>query len=121
MMLSPTAIGLWMTNMVLECSGQIAFKAATKEPRDKGGLAGWRHMAARRFLWIGAACYAACFLVWMAFVSVMPLSVGVLLSSINIVALMLAGRWVFGERLTPLRVVGIGLVTVGVAVVGYGP
>jgi drug/metabolite transporter (DMT)-like permease len=49
-----------------------------------------------------------------------PLSDGVLLGSINIVAIMLAGRWLFGERLTRLRVVGIALVTLGVAVVGAG-
>ena len=36
-------------------------------------------------------------------------------------ALMLAGRWVFGERLTRARVTGILLITVGVVMVGYGP
>jgi len=34
---------------------------------------------------------------------------------------MLAGRWVFGEKLTRMRVTGILLITVGVALVGYGP
>ena len=48
----------------------------------------------------------------------MPLSAGVLLGSINIVALMIAGRILFREKLTPLRVTGMLLVTAGVAVVG---
>ena len=50
----------------------------------------------------------------------MPLSKGVLLGSINIVALMIAGRFLFREKLTPLRVTGMLLVTAGVAVVGAG-
>ena len=41
-----------------------------------------------------------------------------LLGSINIVALMIAGRILFREKLTPLRVTGMLLVTAGVAVVG---
>jgi drug/metabolite transporter (DMT)-like permease len=60
------------------------------------------------------------FLVWIAFLSLIPLSEGVLLGSINIVAIMLAGRFLFGERLTRLRVAGIALVTLGVAIVGLG-
>jgi drug/metabolite transporter (DMT)-like permease len=120
-MLPPAAIGLWMANMVLDSTGQLAFKAAANDDGKHDGLARWRHMASRPWLWIGVGCYAGCFLVWLAFVSLVPLSVGVLLSSINIVALMLAGRWVFGERLTRLRVTGILLICVGVAAVGYAP
>jgi drug/metabolite transporter (DMT)-like permease len=58
--------------------------------------------------------------VWIAFLSLIPLSEGILLGSINIVAIMLAGRLVFGEQLTRLRVTGILLVTLGVAIVGLG-
>ncbi len=75
-------------------------------------------MAARPWLWLGIASYVFEFLVWIAFLSLVPLSEGVLLGSINIVAIMLAGRFLFGERLTRLRVAGIGLVTLGVAIVG---
>jgi multidrug transporter EmrE-like cation transporter len=42
----------------------------------------------------------------------------VLRASINIVAIMVAGRILFREKLTPLRVAGILLVSVGVAIVG---
>jgi drug/metabolite transporter (DMT)-like permease len=120
-MLAPAAIGLWLGNMVLDSTGQLAFKAAASEDTGLGGLAHWRHMAARPWLWLGVGCYAVCFLVWMAFLSMVPLSVGVLLSSINIVALMLAGRGVFGERLTRMRLTGILLISAGVAAVGTGP
>ncbi len=70
--------------------------------------------------WIGIACYVLEFVAWIAFLSLVPLSKGVLLGSINIVALMIAGRFLFREKLTPLRVTGMLLVTAGVAVVGAG-
>jgi multidrug transporter EmrE-like cation transporter len=44
----------------------------------------------------------------------------VLLGSINIVAVMLAGRILFGEKFSPLRTIGVLLVAGGVAVVGIG-
>jgi len=77
-------------------------------------------MAVRPWLWLGIGCYVIEFLVWVAFLSLVPLSEGVLLGSINIVAIMVAGRILFGEKLTRLRVAGIVLVSLGVAIVGIG-
>lgn len=58
------------------------------------------------------------FVVWLAFLSLVPLSDGVLLGSINIVAIMILGRVLFREKLAPMRVAGIVLVSIGVAIVG---
>jgi len=113
-------IALWLANVVLDTGGQLAFKAAAGDPSAGDGLARWKHMAARPWLWLGVGCYVFEFLVWIAFLSLVPLSEGVLLGSINIVAIMIAGRFLFGEKLTRLRVTGILLVSLGVAVVGMG-
>ena len=110
--------GLWLLNVVIDTGGQLAFKAAAGDPAAGDGLARWKHMASRPWLWLGVGCYAIEFLVWIAFLSLIPLSEGVLLGSINIVAIMVAGRFLFGEKLTRLRVAGIVLVTLGVAIVG---
>src|SRR5256885_2774761 len=59
-----------------------------------------------------------CALPILAFLSLVPLSEGVLLGSINIVAIMIAGRLLFAEKLAPMRVAGIVLVSIGVAIVG---
>ena len=122
---APTAIthlvaGLWLFNVLIDTGGQLAFKAAAGDPDAGDGLARWKHMASRPWLWLGMGCYAIEFLVWIAFLSLIPLSEGVLLGSINIVAIMVAGRFLFGEKLTRLRVAGIVLVTLGVAIVGLG-
>ncbi len=116
--MSPLVIALWVANMTLDTVGQLAFKAAAADPDAGDGLARWRYMLARPWLWLGSACYCIEFLVWVAFLSFVPLGRGVLLGSINIVIIMIAGRFLFNERMTRMRVIGIALVTLGVAIVG---
>ena len=116
--LSPLVVTLWILNVLVDSGGQLAFKAAASEPGHRNGTERWRFMLARPWLWVGIACYVAEFLVWLAFLSLVPLSDGVLLGSINIVAIMILGRVLFREKLTPMRVAGIVLVSVGVAIVG---
>jgi drug/metabolite transporter (DMT)-like permease len=76
------------------------------------------YMAKRPWIWIGIGSYVVEFLIWIAFLSLLPLSEAILLGSINIVAIMVAGHFLFGEKLTRLRLSGILLVTLGVAIVG---
>ena len=49
---------------------------------------------------------------------IIPLSQAVLVGSINIVVVMLAGRLLFGERLDGLRIAGMSLIAAGVALAG---
>lgn len=65
-------------------------------------------------LWIGIACFVLEFAVWFALLSLVPLSLAMLIGSINIVMVMLAGWLLFHERLDPLRITGMALVVVGV-------
>ena len=118
--MTATVALLWIFNIVLDSSGQLAFKAAAGDPRAGDGMARWRYMLARPWIWLGGACYVFEFVVWIAFLSLLPLGRGVLLGSINIVIIMLAGRLLFGEKLTRMRVLGIILVTLGVTLVGVG-
>lgn len=103
---------LWLLNLLLDTAGQLAFKAAAS------GGEGWLRMARRPWVWLGIACYCIEFFTWLAFLTLVPLSVAVLLSSVNVVSVMLAGRWLFGERLSPLRSAGMVLIACGVALVG---
>ncbi|MDR2605348.1 MAG: DMT family transporter [Desulfovibrio sp.] len=118
--MSAQAILLWFVNMLVDTGGQLSFKKAAAHDGRSDGLAHWKHMLARPWIWIGICCYLGEFLVWTAFLSLVDLSVGVMLGSINIVVIMLAGRVLFGEKLTPRRTAGILLITLGVAVVGLG-
>lgn len=113
-------VSLWLANLAVDACGQLSFKAAAAHGLDKSGLDHWRHMAARPWIWIGGVFYVVEFFVWTAFLSQVDLSVGVMLGSFNIVAIMLAGRLFFKEALTPWRVAGILLIACGVAAVGLG-
>jgi len=126
---------LWLGNIICDTAGQLAFKAAATAPAPaakaagsagsksgeskSGGLAAYWHGLLRRpSLWLGIFAYIAEFLLWLAFLTMVPLSEGVLLGSVNIIIIMVLGRLLFNETLTPLRIIGIGLVALGVAVVG---
>lgn len=114
------AILLWIANMVTDTGGQLAFKAAAVQGASHSGLAHWKYMARRPWIWIGMGCYVAEFFFWTAFLAHVDLSVAVMLGSIDIVAIMLAGRLFFKETLSPWRVAGIVLIACGVAIVGFG-
>jgi multidrug transporter EmrE-like cation transporter len=102
---------LWLANIVLDTGGQLAFKRAAS-------LGGWRN--SRRLTWVGvgASCYVLEFIAWIAFLSLVPLSRGVLLGSVNIVTVAIAGRVLFAESWSVRRVTGMALIALGVAVVG---
>ncbi len=116
---TPLVLTLWLLNVLIDCGGQLAFKAVASDPRGGDGRARWAWMARHPWLWAGLACYALEFVLWLAFLSLVPLSLAVLLGSINIVSVMLAGRYFFAEKIPPLRLVGILLISLGVAIVGW--
>lgn len=112
--------GLWLFNLLLDTSGQLAFKAAAADPALVDGDGRWLAMARRPWIWFGLACYVVEFFAWLSFLSLVPLSTAVLLSAANVVTVMVAGRFFFGEALQPLRTAGCLLIAAGVALVGAG-
>lgn len=120
-MSSLLVVGIWVLNIVLDSAGHFAFKLAAVEPDTHISLmAHWRHMLARPWLWLGVFCFVGEFVVWMAFLSVVPLAQGVLLGMVSIVVVMIGGRIVFLEHFTRPRIIGMFLIVVGVAIVGLG-
>jgi multidrug transporter EmrE-like cation transporter len=115
---------LWVLNMLADTGGQLSFKAAASRGDSAADAASWKehwkNMARGPWIWLGICCYIAEFFFWMAFLSQVELSIGIMLGCINIVAIMLAGRLFFNEQLTLWRVLGILLITCGVAVTGFG-
>ena len=114
------AIFLWVLNMSMDTFGHLALKAAASHDLDLDLIRHWKHVIRKPWLWAGIICYVCEFFVWAAFLSQVHLSVGVMLGSFNIVLLMFAGRIMFRERLTPKRMAGMSLITLGVILVGWG-
>jgi len=115
--LSDLAIFLWVLNVVLDTAGHLSFKHAAITEHETE-LQRWKKMLASVPFWIGIACFCSEFVAWYALISLVPLSLAVLLGSINIVAVMLAGKLLFRERLDRMRVTGMWLITIGVALAG---
>ena len=114
------AIVLWLLNMSMDTFGHLAFKIVANQGVQLNLKCYWKSMLFRPWLWAAAVCYACEFFVWAAFLSQVPLAAGVMLGSFSIVLLMIAGRLVFKELLTPWRLIGIFFITLGVILVGLG-
>lgn len=113
---------LWSGNIVCDTIGQLAFKAAAISPDQEEDQTTikqyWVTLLKQPILWVGICAYIAEFLLWLAFLTLVPLSEGILLGSVNIIVIMILGRFFFGEKLTRMRIIGISLVAMGVAIVG---
>lgn len=72
------------------------------------------------WMWIGIAQLALAFCSLLALLSWEAMSFVVPTMALSYVTGALGGKYFLGERLTPLRWVGIGLVSVGVALVCIG-
>ena len=101
------AIVLWLANVALETAGQLCLKSAARRGER------WSPRAA-----CGIACFVVEFAAWFALISIIPLSEAMLVNALTIATVMIAGRFVFGERLDALRVGGASLVAIGVALAG---
>lgn len=113
------AVFIWIINVVCDTVGHVALKfAATAEDTSANEWQRWKAMLSNIPLWVGIVCFCLEFVVWLAFLSVLSLSQGVLLGAINMVAIVVAGRLIFKERLDRMRIIGIMLITLGVVLVG---
>lgn len=72
------------------------------------------------WMWIGIAQMTLAFASLLALLSWQALSFVVPATALSYVAGALGGKYLLGERLTPVRWAGIGLVSVGVALVCLG-
>ena len=113
-----TAASLWLLNLFLDTTGQLVFKRAAVD--GHGAVQSWPSMLRQKWVWLGVLCYGIEFFCWLAFLTLMPLSAAVLLSTANIITVAIGGWLLFGERPTMLRSCGMALVAIGVFLVGAG-
>ena len=118
--MSALAIICWLLNVCVDTAGHLSFKAAAVSADETDGIARWRAMLRDKWIWLGLLAFVFEFVIWVAFLSLVPLSTGVLLTSANLIGIMIGGRIFFAEKLTPKRIAAAGLITVGVALVGIG-
>jgi drug/metabolite transporter (DMT)-like permease len=111
---------LWGLNLLCVTVGHLSLKAAATVAPGGRSLARWTAMLKDFWVWIGVAAFVAEFLLWLAFLSLVPLSLAVLVGSIDTLAVLIGGRIFFGEALTLRRTFSTILIAMGVALVGWG-
>lgn len=113
---------LVLTGVLLNAAAQLLLKAGT---RDVGqfdfSLAnvvpiGWK-LATNLPVIGGLSCYAVSVVVWILALSRVEVSVAYPMLSIGYVVNAALAYWLFGEAVTPMRLLGIGIICVGVFIV----
>jgi drug/metabolite transporter (DMT)-like permease len=118
--MSATAWLLLLCVLFLDTASHLMLKSASLRASSEDGLAFVLALLRQPMLWLTIATFVALFLAWMGFISLVPLSQGVMAGSITIVGVMIGGRLFFGEALTRARLLSIGLISAGVLLVGWG-
>jgi drug/metabolite transporter (DMT)-like permease len=118
--MTPVATIVWFLNMLFDSLGQLSFKAAATEGDHGNFFEHWRSLLSNKWLWLGLLSYAVDIIVWLAFLSMVPLSMAILVGSLTVFCVMIGGRIFFAEKITRRRIVAVSMVAFGVALVGWG-
>jgi drug/metabolite transporter (DMT)-like permease len=117
--MDPFATLLLAVVLLGTAAGQLLFKGASvRTHRSTSQL--WPALALEPLLWAGLVTYIFSFVIWLAFVSLVPLWQAVMVANLDIPVVMVCGRYFFGERITRPRAAGVLLICVGVLMVGWG-
>jgi drug/metabolite transporter (DMT)-like permease len=117
--MSPLATLLLAVCLVGTAAGQLLFKAASVRARDSGKASVVAMLARDPLVWAGVVIYLGEFLVWLAFVSLVPLWQAVMVANLDILLVMVFGRMFFAEHLTLSRFVAVAMIGVGAVLVGW--
>ena len=117
--MTPVALGLLLAAIVLGTCGQLLLKAGTNAvgafafTLDNALPVGMKLALEPRILG-GAGCYAVSLVVWIMALSRVEVSVAYPMLSIGFALNALLAWWLLGEAVTPARMLGVGVIIVGV-------
>jgi multidrug transporter EmrE-like cation transporter len=120
--MSALSLSLLMTGVLLNAAAQLLLKAGTNAvgvfefSRDNIVPIGLR-LALEPHIMGGLACYVVSVVVWIMALSRVEVSVAYPLLSVGYLVNALAAWYLFGEAVTPMRMLGIGIIIVGVFIV----
>lgn len=101
--------------MILGTTSQLLWKSAASEsPPTAGWVQALQQIATNWKFALAIALYILQFFNWMAVLKHADLSYAQPITAASYVAVGLAAWWIFGETLPPHRILGIGLILLGV-------
>ena len=105
------SFSLILVGVLLNAAAQLLLKAGTNAMPLGLRLAVEPHILA------GLACYVVSVVVWIVALSRVPVSIAYPMLSIGYVVNAIAAWYLLGEAVTPMRLVGIGIIVLGVFIV----
>jgi len=120
--MSAVSFALVLSGVLLNAAAQLLLKAGTNaighfDFSVANALPIGLKVAAQPFILGGLACYAVSVVVWILALSRVEVSVAYPMLSIGYVVNAVAAYLLFGEAVTVQRLVGIGIIVVGVYIV----
>ena len=116
------SFALILVGVLLNALAQLLLKAGTNAVGhfafERGNIlpVGWQ-LATEPHIFSGLCCYVISVIVWIMALSRVEVSIAYPMLSIGYVVNALAAWYLFGEALTPLRLLVIGIIILGVFVV----
>lgn len=112
-----SVLAFWLLSGAVMCEvvAQVLFKRGVGT--DLHGEATFVHALRSRSVLAGVAIYSLEFVLWIAALSVVPLSVAIPFAALAYGGVVLASRFVLAERIAPRRWLGTTVVAIGVALV----
>jgi len=111
---------LILTGVLLNAVAQLALKASVRDhgaiELGRGALPVAVQVAGEPALWLGLFCYGVSVIVWILALSRVDVSIAYPMLSIGYIVNAFAAWALFGEALTPMRLLGIGIIVLGVFV-----
>jgi len=105
------SFSLILVGVLLNAAAQLLLKAGTNAMPLGLRLTIEPHILA------GLACYVVSVVVWIVALSRVPVSIAYPMLSIGYVVNAIAAWYLLGEAVTPMRLVGIGIIVLGVFIV----
>jgi len=119
---TPLTFSFLMAGVLLNAAAQLALKAGTNRigefafSLDNVVPIGLR-VASSPYILLGLACYVVSVVVWILGLSRVPVSVAYPMLSVGYIVNAIAAWMLFGESLTAQKLVGIGMIIIGVVLV----
>lgn len=111
-------------SVLLDSTGSVLFKhgtnqlTVTSKPGWRGHLDSIVGALKRKEIALGVLVYSAEYIVWLAFLSTMALSIAYPLSSLNVILILVASAVFLGEKVGMRRWLGAALIIGGIFLVG---
>jgi len=122
---NPLELTILLTAIAMGAVGQIAMKAGMNQVRKSSGdslgpiIQALPKMFSNLFVLLGIAIYLLSTVLWLWVLSKVPLSFAYPMISLSYVIIIIAGKWIFKERIDIWKITAIVLILAGVVALGY--